>query len=155
MNTGFTFCAWICVAINVVVAQEKLHQQLSEEAINLSKTKVAYDPTYYAIPYPGGDVPGNKGVCTDVVIRAYRKVGIDLQREVHVDMKESFDQYPNNWGLRKPDTNIDHRRVPNLMKFFSRRGDSLEKDMISSNYLPGDIVAWMLNNGLYHRKSVV
>lgn len=96
-------------------------EKLSDAAILLTKDEVDYDPSYIAIPYPNGDVPKNKGVCTDVVIRAYRKLNIDLQKEVHEDLKANFSLYPNlkKWGLKNPDTNIDHRRVPNL-EVFSR-----------------------------------
>lgn len=103
-----------------------------------------YDPGYVAIRYPGGDVPANSGVCTDVVIRAYRKMGIDLQKEVHEDMRNHFAQYPQKWGLKKPDPNIDHRRVPNLMTFFARKGASKPITGHSKDYLPGDIICWRL-----------
>jgi uncharacterized protein YijF (DUF1287 family) len=92
--------------------------KLSKAAIELTSDKVTYDPSYFTIPYPNGDVPANRGVCTDVIIRAYRKLGIDLQKEVHEDMKKNFSKYPKKWGLSKTDKNIDHRRVPNLMTFF-------------------------------------
>jgi uncharacterized protein YijF (DUF1287 family) len=86
----------------------------------LTKDRVVYDPSYFSIEYPNGDVPSNRGVCTDVVIRTFRKCGIDLQRLVHEDMKNHFGLYPKNWGLSRPDPNIDHRRVPNLRTFFTR-----------------------------------
>jgi uncharacterized protein len=129
--------------------------RLSAAAIRLTENIVTYDPAYFVIPYPNGDVPAHKGVCTDVVIRAYRSLGIDLQREVHEDMKAHFDQYPKIWGLKKTDTNIDHRRVPNLMTFFSRKGKSLEKTNKTEDYLPGDIVTWNLEGGLTHIGIVV
>ena len=119
--------------------------KLADSAYSLTKQKVVYDPNYYSIPYPNGDVASNIGVCTDVVIRAYRKHGIDLQKEVHLDMKSNFGLYPKIWGLNRTDTNIDHRRVPNLIVFFSR---FVKIKKISSNpndYLPGDIVCWDLN----------
>lgn len=93
--------------------------KLSSAAIELTKDKVTYDPSYFSIDYPNGDVPKEKGVCTDVIIRAYRKLGVDLQKEVHIDMKNNFNIYPKIWGLKRTDKNIDHRRVPNLMTFFS------------------------------------
>jgi uncharacterized protein YijF (DUF1287 family) len=93
---------------------------LSVSALELTKQEVTYDPDYYSIDYPNGDIPADKGVCTDVIIRAYRLIGIDLQKDVHEDMKANFDEYPDNWGLTKPDKNIDHRRVPNLMTLFER-----------------------------------
>ena len=129
--------------------------KLSAAAISLTKDKVTYDPSYFSIPYPNGDVPADKGVCTDVVVRAYRKLGIDLQREVHEDMKAHFEAYPKIWGLKKTDTNIDHRRVPNLMTFFSRRGASIKVTDQGKDYLPGDVVTWNLEGGLTHIGIVV
>src|ERR1035437_7129312 len=108
--------------VTVVFSQQSYQHQLSDAALSLIKDKVIYDPSYFTIPYPNGDVPADKGVCTDVVIRAYRKLNIDLQKEVHADMLKNFRLYPKLWGLRKTDTNIDHRRVLNLMTFFSRFG---------------------------------
>lgn len=108
---------------------------------------VGYDPAYHRLAFPGGDVPPETGVCADVVVRALRKTGVDLQREVNADMKANFAAYPANWGLKKPDPNIDHRRVPNLMKFFERKGKALPED---AAFLPGDIVAWRLPGGLHH-----
>lgn len=132
-------------------AQDKL----SSHALALTKDTVTYDGRYFSISYPNGDVPKNIGVCTDVVIRAYRKLGIDLQKEVHEDMKKNFDLYPKIWGLKHTDTNIDHRRVPNLMTFFSRKGIIKKKSKNAKDYLPGDIVAWRLANGLTHIGIVV
>ncbi|MDX1652452.1 MAG: DUF1287 domain-containing protein [Brumimicrobium sp.] len=131
-------------------AQSGFQKKLADSALTLTRQKVKYDPTYYSIDYPNGDVPADRGVCTDVVIRAYRKVGIDLQRLVHEDMKNNFSIYPNKWGLKKTDPNIDHRRVPNLMTFFDRKGTSLSLSSNASDYLPGDIVCWDLGNGLTH-----
>lgn len=102
------------------------------------------------IAYPNGDVPSDKGVCTDVVIRAYRKFGIDLQKLVHEDMKINFNKYPKNWGLKSTDRNIDHRRVPNLMKFFSRHGVVKIITYNPNDYEPGDLVCWDLGNGITH-----
>ncbi len=118
---------------------------------------VIYDGSYFAIAYPNGDVPHNIGVCTDVVVRSLRKVGVDLQKEVHEDMSTNFSVYPSRkiWGLSKPDANIDHRRVPNLRVFFSRFGDSLRVTEDSDNYLPGDLVTWMLPGNLPHIGIVV
>ena len=106
-----------------------------------------YDPSYVRLAYPNGDVSMERGVCADVVIRAFRALGVDLQVEVHQDMKKAFSAYPRNWGLRSPDRNIDHRRVPNLMKYFDRKGKSLSRE---GAYEPGDVVAWRLPQGLYH-----
>jgi hypothetical protein len=112
---------------------------------------VRYDPAYTKLAYPGGDVPIEKGVCTDVVIRAYRKgLGIDLQKLVHEDMAGAFSAYPKNWGLKGPDTNIDHRRVPNLRTFFKRKGASLPLSANGHDYLPGDIVTVNLPGNLAH-----
>ncbi len=114
------------------------------------KHKVTYNGVYQAIAYPMGDVPDNIGVCTDVVIRSYRKLGIDLQQLVHRDMKAHFEQYPKIWGLSRPDTNIDHRRVPNLQTFFGRQGASMGVTDVAADYLPGDLVTWMLPGNLPH-----
>ncbi len=105
----------------------------------------SYDGAYISIPYPNGDVPKETGVCTDVVIRAYRKLGVDLQQLVHEDMKKNFSLYPKQWGLKKTDTNIDHRRVPNLQTFFTRHGKSLAVTDNGADYKPGDIVTWDLS----------
>ncbi len=141
-----------CIAIN---AQPSFEDRLSEAAIALTAQKVKYDPAYYAIKYPGGDVAAGKGVCTDVVIRAYRKLGIDLQKEVHLDMRSNFKLYPTRYGLKRPDTNIDHRRVPNLMTFFSRKGITLSKSTNPNDYKPGDIVCWELERKLTHIGIVI
>ncbi|MGI0117815.1 DUF1287 domain-containing protein [Zooshikella sp. RANM57] len=125
-------------------------QKLVNAAIERTSQKVTYDGRYINIPYPNGDVPNNIGVCTDVVIRSYRKLGIDLQRLVHEDMKRAFDTYPKLWGLTKTDTNIDHRRVPNLQTFFKRHGTVLEISENVSDYRPGDIVTWLLPGNLTH-----
>ena len=135
-------------------------QKLSAAAIALTKDKVAYDPAYFSIKYPNGDVPKNKGVCTDVVIRTYRKLGIDLQKEVHEDMAKNFSKYPKMWGLKKTDSNIDHRRVPNLQVYFSRFGKVLTVSEKASDYKTGDLVTWIIGGKLPHigivtnRKSV-
>jgi uncharacterized protein YijF (DUF1287 family) len=133
-----------------VSAQEAFQLKLAQEAKKLTNDQVTYDPQYFKIAYPNGDVPANKGVCTDVVIRAYRKLGIDLQQLVHEDMKANFGLYPKNWGLKSTDKNIDHRRVPNLMVFFERKGQKLNISNDAKNYLPGDIVCWNLGGGITH-----
>lgn len=144
----------------VIAAPEKdFYDKLSDAAITLTKDIVVYDSAYTQIKYPNGDVHKNKGVCTDVIIRAYRKLGIDLQKEVHEDMKSNFTIYPKTWGLRGTDTNIDHRRVPNLQVFFTRKGTSLPMTDKANDYKPGDIVTWMLAGNkphigiVTHRKS--
>ncbi len=123
---------------------------LADSALTLTTQFVTYDPSYYKLDYPNGDVPANVGVCTDVVIRAYRKLGIDLQKEVHLDMKANFSEYPKIWGLKYPDKNIDHRRVPNLMVFFAKFGRKLPLSKMASDYMPGEIVCWNLGGGITH-----
>jgi uncharacterized protein YijF (DUF1287 family) len=132
-----------------------LASRLSAAALTLIDDNVAYDPAYFSIPYPNGDVPAGKGVCTDVVIRSYRQLGIDLQKEVHLDMLAHFNLYPKKWGLKKTDTNIDHRRVPNLMTFFSRKGQQKPMSNMAKDYAPGDIVCWNLPGNLTHIGIVV
>jgi uncharacterized protein YijF (DUF1287 family) len=112
--------------------------------------QVRYDGSYLRLDYPGGDIPDNIGVCTDLVVRAYRAVGIDLQRDVHDDMRTDFAAYPDRWGLAGPDSNIDHRRVPNLQTLFSRRGVVLPVSDDPRDYRPGDLVTWMLPGNLPH-----
>ncbi len=131
------------------------HHELSDCAIELTNQKVTYDPSYFSIDYPNGDVPSDKGVCTDVVIRTYRKIGIDLQKEVHEDMKLNFSSYPRIWGLKTTDKNIDHRRVPNLMTYFKRKGAAKPISNKANDYLPGDIVCWNLGGAITHIGIVV
>jgi uncharacterized protein len=109
-----------------------------------------YDPAYIKLEYPGGDVPLERGVCTDVLIRAFRKGGVDLQKEIHEDMKGNFNAYPTKWGLTRPDSNIDHRRVPNLMTYFKRHGKAVPINSAAEDYKPGDVVAWDLGEGVDH-----
>jgi uncharacterized protein YijF (DUF1287 family) len=111
---------------------------------------VTYDAAYLRIPYPMGDVPASQGVCSDEVVRAYRLLGIDLQRLVHEDMVRAFGVYPTRWGMKAPDANIDHRRVPNLATFFKRHGSSLTVSSDATDYKAGDIVAWALPDGRPH-----
>ena len=125
-------------------------KKLIQAAIERTKHIVRYDGSYMKISYPNGDVPDNVGVCTDVVIRSYRKIGIDLQKDVYEDMKENFDKYPKLWGLSKPDTNIDHRRVPNLQTLFKRKGILLPVTKDPNDYVAGDLVTWMLPGNLPH-----
>jgi hypothetical protein len=129
--------------------------KLSEAAVERTGHAVRYDPTYFVIDYPGGDVPAEVGVCTDEVIRSYRALGVDLQRLVHEDMKSNFALYPRKWGLKKTDTNIDHRRVPNLMVFFERQGAAQPVTDDARDYKPGDVVTWDLSGGLTHIGIVV
>jgi uncharacterized protein YijF (DUF1287 family) len=124
-------------------------------AVERTNHQVRYDGSYYQIAYPGGDVPADRGACTDEVVRAYRAAGIDLQKEVHEDMQANFAVYPRTFNLARPDANIDHRRVPNLMTFFARKGKSLPITTNVADYQPGDIVTWNLNGGLTHIGVVV
>jgi hypothetical protein len=148
LKTIAFLCA-MCIVWNLN-SQSRFGATLADSALTLTRQAVHYDPSYFRIAYPNGDVPVNRGVCTDVVIRAYRKLGIDLQERVHNDMVRHFDSYPRKWGLNKPDPNIDHRRVPNLMAFFERHGDTLEITHNPADYHPGDIVCWRLEAGELH-----
>ena len=111
---------------------------------------VLYDSAYVRLAYPGGDVPLERGVCADVIVRAYRRLGVDLQVLVHEDMLAAWTEYPKRWGLSHPDANIDHRRVPNLATFFFRHGKVLKASRKPADYAPGDIVTWTLPGGLPH-----
>ena len=132
------------------LSQQDFFVRLSDAAVELTHQRVVYDPAYTRINYPNGDVAPDRGVCTDVIIRAYRKLGTDLQKEVHEDMREHFGLYPQLWGARRPDRNIDHRRVPNLMTFFERFGETKEITREPGDYLPGDIVCWNLGGAATH-----
>lgn len=125
-------------------------QTLIKAAVVQTATPVTYDGSYRRIPYPGGDVPTSIGVCTDLIVRAYRAVGVDLQVRVHEDMKAAFASYPQLWGLPRADSNIDHRRVPNLQTYFRRHGSQLSITREASDYLPGDLVTWTLPGNLPH-----
>ena len=131
---------------------QTFEQQIADAAISIIDPSIDYDPAYFSIKYPNGDIPKNKGVCTDVIIRSYRKLGIDLQKEVHEDMLANFSQYPNleKWGMTKTDTNIDHRRVPNLEVFFERKGTKLTVTQNAKDYKTGEMVTWMINDKLPH-----
>jgi uncharacterized protein YijF (DUF1287 family) len=137
--------------------KQEFLRKLAAAAEQRSHHAVRYDPAYVRIPYPGGDVPGDTGVCTDEVIRAYRAVGVDLQKEVHEDMEQNFSAYPRRWRWvsAHPDTNIDHRRVPNLMVFFGRKGETLTIKQRSEDYAPGELVTWDLGGGVPHIGIVV
>jgi uncharacterized protein YijF (DUF1287 family) len=131
-------------------AAESFAERLVAAARERTSHTVTYDGSYRTIPYPMGDVPDNVGVCTDVVIRSYRGVGIDLQQRVHEDMKINFSRYPHNWGLSRPDSNIDHRRVPNLQTFFKRKGRVQPVSDNAGDYQAGDLVTWWLPGNLPH-----
>lgn len=140
------------------LAQAKsFNEKLEAAALARTSHQVRYDGRYLAIAYPNGDVPADIGGCTDVIIRSYRALGIDLQQLVHEDMQQSFARYPSKriWGLTKPDSNIDHRRVPNLQAFFSQQGEQLKLSKLGSDYQAGDIVTWMLPGNLPHIGIVV
>lgn len=134
MRKFFASLSLIALVYGPVLAQSDFYIQLADSAMTLTKQNVRYDPAYFSIDYPNGDVPADKGVCTDVVIRAYRKMGIDLQKGVHEDMLAHFNVYPKIWGLSRPDKNIDHRRVPNLMVFFKRYGTEKEITHNAADY---------------------
>ncbi|MDR2980406.1 MAG: DUF1287 domain-containing protein [Bacteroidales bacterium] len=144
------FFFFIFLSLGISMSAQSFQEKLVAEAYQLTYQNVVYDPAYVVIPYPNGDVLAGRGVCTDVVIRAYRKMGIDLQKEVHEDMKANFNLYPKNWGLSRPDKNIDHRRVLNLMRFFERHGTTLPITQNNTDYKPGDIVCWDLGGGALH-----
>lgn len=140
----------LLLTINCWAGYENLHSQLLDAAREQTKKVIAYDGSYRKISYPMGDVPDNVGVCTDLIIRSYRKIGIDLQKLVHLDMRANFSHYPTIWGLSSTDTNIDHRRVPNLKVFFKRHGKTLLINHNANNYQAGDLVTWMLPGNLPH-----
>jgi uncharacterized protein YijF (DUF1287 family) len=139
------------------VSREEFTKQLVAAAIERTHHSVRYVPEYIRLPYPDGDVPADTGVCTDEIIRSYRAVGVDLQKEVHEDMLQNFAAYPNKrrWLLSHPDSNIDHRRVPNLMVFFRRKGESLPITDRDADYAPGDLVTWNLGGDVPHIGIVV
>ncbi|MGD9547880.1 MAG: DUF1287 domain-containing protein [Candidatus Krumholzibacteriia bacterium] len=130
--------------------QDDPASRLVAAAVERTAHQVRYDGSYRRLAYPGGDVPDSLGVCTDLVIRSYRALGVDLQRLVHEDMIRDFDAYPAQWGLDRPDHNIDHRRVPNLQAFFRRAGAERAATRDPADYLPGDLVTWMLPGNLPH-----
>lgn len=130
-------------------------RQLVESAIVQSTVTTGYDPAYVGLAYPNGDVPMETGVCSDVVVRAFRKAGIDLQKEIHEDMGRAWSVYPNKWGARSTDSNIDHRRVLNLTTYFDRQGKSLPITTNANDFLPGDVVSWDLGNNVDHIGIVV
>jgi hypothetical protein len=139
------------------LTHQQFLQKLVAAAVERTHHVVRYDPAYVRIPYPNGDVPAETGVCTDEIIRAYRAIGVDLQKEVHEDMLRNFAAYPNQrrWLLAHTDTNIDHRRVPNLMTFFARNGEMLTRSTRSEDYAPGDLVTWDLGGNVPHIGIVV
>jgi uncharacterized protein YijF (DUF1287 family) len=151
-RSGKTAClaalAWLACAATALA--DGFGERLVDAAIERTHHEVRYDPAYVRLAYPGGDVPDNRGVCTDVVIRAYRALGIDLQKDVHEEMVADFDAFPRIWGDKRPDPNIDHRRVLNLETFFARRGTMLPLSRDPRDYAPGDLVTWRLFGVQYH-----
>jgi uncharacterized protein YijF (DUF1287 family) len=157
---GLAAAARLEVSQSNSVPESRRHdflKQLVAAGIERTHHVVRYDPAYVRIAYPGGDVPADTGVCTDEIIRSYRRVGVDLQKEVHEDMVQNFAVYPRTWRwlLSRPDPNIDHRRVPNLMVFFARKGESLPLSSRADEYTPGDLVTWDLGGGVPHIGIVV
>lgn len=142
--------AVLALVLSVNFAEAGSATDLALAAEDRTRHDVRYDPSYVSIPFPMGDVPANTGVCTDVVIRSYRALGIDLQELVNQDMKRNFQKYPKIWGLRRPDPNIDHRRVPNLETFLTRKGASLPLRTDAAAFQPGDVVTWRLPDGRPH-----
>ncbi len=150
---------WLFLCLALAIASlfaQNNHQEFAHRlvvaALDRPNHTVRYDPAYVKVPYPNGDVPADTGVCTDEIIRIYRVMGIDLQKEVHEDMVKNFSAYPRKWKwlMTHTDTNIDHRRVPNLMVFFSRHGESLLVTSHADDYAPGDLVTWDLSSGVPH-----
>ena len=150
----FLFTGLLLAIVCAPVMADAFHKTdlLVNAAIKQTKDEITYNGAYFKIAYPMGDIPAEYGVCTDVVIRAYRKLGIDLQQLVHEDMRGNFSLYPakSNWGQTKTDSNIDHRRVPNLQIFFTRHGKKLAASTKPEDYQPGDLVTWTLPGNLPH-----
>ncbi|MFD2206211.1 DUF1287 domain-containing protein [Kiloniella antarctica] len=142
---GLLYTAVGIIFVFQAQAETLFGSSLAKAALERTDQSVIYDGSYHAMSYPGGDVPSDIGVCSDVVIRSYRALDIDLQKLVHEDMRASFDSYPKIWGLTSTDRNIDHRRVPNLRVFFTRHGQSIAPINDPTDYLPGDLVSWNLN----------
>ena len=153
MNKFIFILLFLCSIINA----SEFNKDIVSSLIERTTHTVQYDGSYLSIPYPNGDVPPNIGVCTDVIIRAYRTLGTDLQKLVHEDMSANFSLYPSKklWGLNSTDKNIDHRRVPNLQTFFKRHGVTLKNSDNKKDYAVGDIVTWMLPGNLPHIGIVI
>lgn len=149
------FVAFLALVVSVAAARGAEAPSLGLRIVGAARQQIGvtkeYDPGYQKLKYPGGDVPLSTGVCSDVVVRALRQVGLDLQKAVHEDMRANFSSYPQRWGLKAPDKNIDHRRVPNLMRYFERHHIAMkEKLRMPESYRPGDLVAWDLGGGILH-----
>lgn len=147
---------WLCIFLATSVSADNhnssasFSDRLVTAAIERTRHTVNYDGRYLKLEYPNGDVPDNIGVCTDVIIRAYRQLDIDLQKDIHEDMQANFGDYPKLWGLKTTDKNIDHRRVPNLQTLFKRKGKVLAVSTDGSKYQAGELVTWMLAGNLPH-----
>lgn len=151
--TGTAFVAAFAIVVTtarIARSDEASALRLVAAARGQVGVTVIYDGSYRALAYPGGDVPPERGVCTEVVVRAYRALGFDLQKEVHEDMRRAWSEYPKHWGLERPDRNIDHRRVPNLATFLRRRGAELRRSDDPAAFRPGDLVTWRLPSGVPH-----
>lgn len=143
------------VIVRGLMGSELPGDKLAAEALKYSNRNISYDPAYFKIAYPNGDVPRTKGVAADLVVRCYRETGIDLQELIHEDMDSNFRLYPQLWAASAPDENIDHRRVPNLQRFFTRKGMILKTSRNAADYQTGDIVVWALSNAEIHIGIVV
>ncbi len=151
INTVTTTAQQQITTVQITADVPPTIKQMLDNAVEQTRVTKAYDPNYTVLSYPNGDVPLERGVCTDVVIRAMRATGVDLQKEIHEDMIANFAVYPKKWGLKQADSNIDHRRVPNLQTYFTRKGKALAITETGKDYKPGDIVAWDLDGkGMTH-----
>jgi len=148
----YTFIATLGLLSFASVATPITPQDIVAAALERTQHQVRYDGAYVRLDYPMGDVPSDTGVCTDVVIRSYRQVGVDFQQLIHQDITANFSDYPSArmWGLTRPDKNIDHRRVPNIQAFLSRQGAQLPVSQQGKEYQAGDLVTWMVNGRLPH-----
>lgn len=145
----------VALLVSSLEQSSEFDHKLAAAALTHSGDPVVFDPSYYKISYPNGDIAPHKGAAADVIIRCYRKLGIDLQQKVHEDMAEHYRLYPQLWGALTPDTNIDHRRVANLRRFFERNGQTLTTSREPADYRPGDIVIWSLANAELHIGIIV
>ncbi len=157
MVKPYSWLLIVAFTFSPLVMANELTDAFVKAAIARTQHQVTYNGAYFKIAYPNGDVPSQYGVCTDVIIRSYRKLGIDLQRLVHEDMRDYFHKYPAKriWNQTRTDRNIDHRRVPNLQTFFTRHGQVLPITTHGRDYQPGDLVTWMLPGNLPHIGIVV
>jgi len=148
--TGFSAAACLLTCTACLSAPIDSVRKVLDNALWQTTVTKYYDASYVRIPYPNGDVPVDRGVCTDVIVRAFRAVDIDLQKLIHEDMKKHFPAYPTTWGLKKPDANIDHRRVSNIARYLKRTGKEVPPSKNGRDYKPGDIVTWIIPGDLDH-----